>query len=103
MSTTATDARPGPDPDAPSKGGGTLPYWVSGDTNAERMTLDPNTSRIDDERPISLPASEVPPDTGPRRIAFGGAGICIAVLTAAAAMTASIGRLRRRHDTVPRD
>src|SRR3954463_5534986 len=34
MSTTATDARPGPDPDAPSKGGGNLPYWVSGDTNA---------------------------------------------------------------------
>lgn len=32
MSTTATDAPPAPD--APSKGGGNLPYWVSGDTNA---------------------------------------------------------------------
>ncbi len=76
---------------------------VSGDTNTERMTLDPNMSRDDDERPISPPASEVPTDTGPRRIAFGGAGICVAVVAAAVAMTASIGRLRRRHNAVPRD
>src|SRR4051812_33993251 len=34
MSSTATDARPAPDPQAPSGGAGNLPYWVSGDTNA---------------------------------------------------------------------
>ena len=43
------------------------------------------------------------PDPSGRRIAFGGAGVCIAVVAAAVAMTASVGRLRRKSNTVARD
>ena len=59
--------------------------------------------RDDDERPISPPASNIPPDPSARRIAFGGAGICVAVVAAAVALTASAGRLRRQEKTVARD
>ena len=76
---------------------------VSGDTTTARMTVKPGAPRTDDDRPISPPASEIPPDQSARRIAFGGAGICVAVVAAAVAMTASVGRLRRRENTVTRD
>ena len=76
---------------------------VSGDTTTAPMTVKPDAPRNDDERPMSPPASEIPPDQSARRIAFGGAGICVAVVAAAVAMTASVGRLRRRTNTVTRD
>jgi membrane-anchored mycosin MYCP len=77
---------------------------VSGDTSSEPMTVDPGAPRDDDEHPISPPAADVRPDPGPRRIAFGAAGLCVALMAAAAATTTSIGRLRRRRqDAVSRD
>jgi len=76
---------------------------VSGDTATTRMTVESNASRDADVRPISPPGSDIPSDQRPRRIAFGGTGICVAVVVAAVAMTASIGRLRRRENTVARD
>ena len=76
---------------------------VSGDTAATRMTVESNASRDVDVPRISPPESDIPPDQRPRRIAFGGAGICVAVVVAAIAMTASIGRLRRRENTVACD
>jgi membrane-anchored mycosin MYCP len=75
---------------------------VSGDTTTRYMTVKPD-SGDDDQRPIPAPATAIPPDIRPRRIAFGGAGICIAAVTAGVAMTASIGRLRRRQESVARD
>ncbi len=75
---------------------------VSGDTTTRHMTVGSNPSQ-DDAPPDSPPASTTPPDAGARRVAFGGAGICVAIVAAAAAMTASIGRLRRRENTVARD
>jgi membrane-anchored mycosin MYCP len=76
---------------------------VSGDVASEPMTVDPSVPPTDDERPVSPPAVDVPRDAGPRRVAFGGAGLCVAAMTAAAATAASIGRLRRRKDPVARD
>lgn len=75
---------------------------VSGDTTTARMTVETDASG-DDERPISPPASNIPPDPSARRIAFGGGGICVAVVAAAVALTASAGRLRRQEKTVARD
>ena len=48
-------------------------------------------------------AAEPAPDQSGRRIAFGGAGLCIAVVAAAVAFTASLGRLRRQGDAVSHD
>jgi membrane-anchored mycosin MYCP len=76
---------------------------VSGDTPTEAMAIDPMRPREDDERPISLPATDIPPEARPRSVAFGGAGLCVAVVVGAVAATASISRLRRRRDTVARD
>ncbi len=76
---------------------------VSGDATTERMTVEHGAAHDDQERLISPPAKDISPDTSPRRIAFGGAGLCVAMLAAAVATTASIGRLRRRKDTVARD
>jgi membrane-anchored mycosin MYCP len=45
----------------------------------------------------------VTPDESGRKVAFGGAGVCVAVVAAAVAMIASMGRLRRQRDTVTRD
>jgi membrane-anchored mycosin MYCP len=75
---------------------------VSGDTTTERMSVKPDIPREVDERPTSPPVKDVPPDASPSSIAFGGAGVCAAVVAAAVAMTASIGRLRRRDETVAR-
>jgi membrane-anchored mycosin MYCP len=75
---------------------------VSGDTTTERMSIKPEMPREVDERPTSPPVKVAPPDANPSRIAFGGAGVCAGVVAAAVAMTASIGRLRRRNETVAR-
>lgn len=50
----------------------------------------------------STPRDGMPDEDG-RQIAFSGAGICLAAVAAAVAMTASLGRLRRRGKAVPRD
>lgn len=76
---------------------------VSGDATTARMTVQTEASSEASGRPISPSASDVSPDPVGRRIAFGGAGVCAAVAAAAVAMTASLGRLRRRRDTVKRD
>ena len=51
----------------------------------------------------SSPTDPTTPDPSGRRIAFGGAGVCVAVAAAAVAMTASLRRLRRHGNTVTRD
>ena len=76
---------------------------VSGATTTTRMTVAPVPSPDKDERTISQPARDIPPDPSPRRIAFGGAGICVAVGASAVAMTVSLGRSRRRGNAVARD
>lgn len=76
---------------------------VSGGTARTDMTVRTDASRDDGMRPASAPESETEPDTSGRRIAFGGAGVCVAVVAAAGAMTATLSRLRGRGDTVVRD
>jgi membrane-anchored mycosin MYCP len=76
---------------------------VSGDTNTAPMTVETDAQQKGDQRPVSPPVTETQSDPIGRRIAFGGAGVCVAVVAAAVAMTASLGRLRRRADTVARD
>jgi membrane-anchored mycosin MYCP len=75
---------------------------VSGDISSAHMTLRDDMPDDEGER-LSPPVPEVSPDPSGRRIAFGGAGVCVAVAAAAVTMTASLGRLRRRADTVARD
>lgn len=75
---------------------------VSGDTTARYVTADTGVPRSEDERPVPPPASGIPPDPRPRRVAFGGTAICVAVAVGAMAMTASAGRSRRQN-TVTRD
>jgi hypothetical protein len=55
-----------------------------------------------EETTVGPPVSD-PPDTGARRVAFSGAGVCVAVAAAAITMTATVGWSRRRTDTVVRD
>ncbi len=76
---------------------------VSGDATTARLTGKTNMPREGGEHPISPPASEEPPDPTGRRVAFGGAGVSVAVATGAVVMTATLGRLRRRRDAVARD
>lgn len=77
---------------------------VSGEITTARMPVQNNAPQDDDARSISpRPASEIAPDPRGRRIAFGGAGICVAIVAAAVALTASFGQLRRRRNTVTRD
>jgi membrane-anchored mycosin MYCP len=54
-------------------------------------------------RPVSPPESQAKPDPSGRRVAFGGAGVCLAVVAAAVVTTASFGRLRRKGNAVARD
>jgi membrane-anchored mycosin MYCP len=68
---------------------------VSGDTASTPMTVDPVPSPPSDN-PISPPTTTTPADPSARRFAFGGAGICVAIIAAVVTMAASIGRLRRR-------
>jgi membrane-anchored mycosin MYCP len=67
------------------------------------MTIRGSESSADGVRSVSLPESEITPDQSGRKIAFGGAGICVAVISGAVAMTASLSRLRRQGKTVARD
>lgn len=76
---------------------------VSGGSATTDMTIRGSESSDDGVGPVSPPESEIKPDQSGRRIAFGGAGICVAVISAAVAMTASLGRLRRQGKTVARD
>jgi membrane-anchored mycosin MYCP len=75
---------------------------VSGGAATTNMAVPVPTSVRDGERP-KLPDGEPEPDESGRRIAFGGAGISVAVVAAALAMTASLGRLRRKPEAVSRD
>ncbi|OBK70468.1 type VII secretion-associated serine protease mycosin [Mycobacterium sp. 1274761.0] len=74
---------------------------VSGVSDATNMVV------VTDEAPQhddpSPPDLVVTPDESGRKVAFGGAGVCVAVVAAAVAMTASMGRLRRQRDTVTRE
>lgn len=76
---------------------------VSGGAARTDMTVRTGASGEDGVRPASPPESETEPDSSGRRIAFGGAGVCVAAVAAAVAMTASLSRLRRNGDTVARD
>ncbi len=75
---------------------------VSGGTATTNMVVPEPEPGYSDERP-DLPAQRSEPDPGVRRIAFGGAGVCVAAAAAAVAMASSSGRLRRRHDSVAGD
>lgn len=75
---------------------------VSGTTSGP-MASQTDVARDDVDRSMSPAVSGAPSDPGARRIAFGGAGVCVAVIAAAVAMSASIGRSRRRENTVARD
>jgi len=75
---------------------------VSGGAATTSMVA-PVTESAGDGVVPELPDGELEQDGSGRRVAFGGAGLCVALVTAALAMTASLGRLRRKDDTVPRD
>jgi membrane-anchored mycosin MYCP len=75
---------------------------VSGDTTAKHATAETGMPRSETERPMPPPASKTPPDTRPRRVAFGGTAICVAVAVGAVAMTASAASRSRRLNTVTR-
>ncbi len=76
---------------------------VSGDTTTPRMTVNTRARRDDVKRPIAPPPPEVSRDTAGRGVAFGGAGVCLAVIVTTVAMTASLRGLWRRRETVARD
>jgi membrane-anchored mycosin MYCP len=75
---------------------------VSGGAATTEMIVPTDEAAISGESPVP-PAGEPPQDASGRRIAFAGAGVCLAAVAAAVAMTASVGRLRRRGATVTRD
>ena len=75
---------------------------VSGGTTGTNDLVQTNESSDGDVRPMSPPASESQPDPSGRRIAFGGAGVCVAVVAAAVAMTASVGRSTAEEATLSR-
>jgi membrane-anchored mycosin MYCP len=76
---------------------------VSGGSATTDMAIRVGGSSDDGVRRVSPPDDEITPDRSGRRIAFGGAGVCIAVVSVAVATTASLGRLRRQGKTVFRD
>jgi membrane-anchored mycosin MYCP len=76
---------------------------VSGGSATADIAIRVGGSSDDGVRRVSPPADEITPDRSGRRIAFGGAGVCIAVVSVAVATTASLGRLRRQRKTVFRD
>lgn len=73
---------------------------VSGGTVTTNMIAPTSKSAAGLGGPASPAAA---PDQSGRRIAFGGAGVCVAVVAAVVAMTASLSRLRRQGDTVSHD
>ena len=76
---------------------------VSGSTSGTHNLVQTTESSDGGARPVPPPESETKPDPSGRRVAFGGAGVCIAVVAAAVATTASFGRLRRKGNTVAGD
>ena len=76
---------------------------VSGGTVGTDDLVESTESSDGDVRPMSPPESESKSDPSGRRIAFGGAAVCIAVVAAAVATTASVGHLRRKSHTVAGD
>jgi membrane-anchored mycosin MYCP len=76
---------------------------VSGGTTHSTVPVQTSEPSDGDIRPASPPEGKFQPDPSGRRIAFGGAGVCVAAVAAAVAMTASLGRLRRKGNTVARD
>ncbi|WP_123029341.1 type VII secretion-associated serine protease mycosin [Mycolicibacterium stellerae] len=76
---------------------------VSGATTGTNHPVNTTESGGSGARAVSPPEVEGKPDPRGRRVAFGGAGVCVAVVAAAVATTASFGRLRRRSNTVARD
>jgi membrane-anchored mycosin MYCP len=75
---------------------------VSGGGATTNMAVANDESPVLSAQPAS-PVGETKQDRSGRRIAFGGAGVCVAMVAAAVAMTASVGRLRRQGDAVTRD
>jgi membrane-anchored mycosin MYCP len=75
---------------------------VSGGSAGRDVVVAPEVSSADGMHPASPPEIQAPTDSSGRRIAFGGAGICVAVVAGVIAMTASLRRLRRGN-TVARD
>lgn len=74
---------------------------VSGDTT--RRTIAPTAAPGEAATHHTAPPSaEEPSDPMGRRVAFGGAGLSVAAAAGAVAMTATVGRLRRRRDAVAR-
>jgi membrane-anchored mycosin MYCP len=69
---------------------------VSGDITTQPEPAEIGMPHNETERPTPPPAIRTEPDTRPRRVAFSGAAICVAVTIGAMAMTASAGRSRRK-------
>jgi membrane-anchored mycosin MYCP len=88
----------------PFVGNGVVDALAAVSGGAARTTMPPPTTAPTTDRADAAVDTATPAqDRTGRRIAFGGAGICIAVIAAALAMATSHGRLRRQTDTVPRD
>ena len=76
---------------------------VSGGGATSAMPVHAPESSGGAANPPHVPERSSEPDQSGRRVAFGGAGVCVAVVAAAVAMTASLARLRRQGNTVARD
>lgn len=74
---------------------------VSGGAATTDMRVQP--TEIAEDGIVSSVPRDAERDESGRQVAFTGAGICLAAVAAAVAMTASVGRLRRRSNAVPRD
>jgi membrane-anchored mycosin MYCP len=75
---------------------------VSGGAATTKMVAPKRESATGAER-ADFRAQEKGKDRSGQRIAFGGAGVCVAAVAAALAMAATFGRSRRRGDTVAGD
>ncbi|PEG36598.1 type VII secretion-associated serine protease mycosin [Mycolicibacterium agri] len=73
---------------------------VTGEPSGARMSV--VTPPRNDHTTVAPPLSD-PPDSGARRVAFSGAGVCVAIAAAVITMTATVGWSRRRTDAVMRD
>jgi membrane-anchored mycosin MYCP len=73
---------------------------VSGDSPTPSTAANAGVPGTDTRRIAPPPVVANPADLQPRRVAFGGAAICVAVVVATVAATASTSRLRRRRNAV---
>ncbi|OBA86416.1 type VII secretion-associated serine protease mycosin, partial [Mycobacteriaceae bacterium 1482268.1] len=60
---------------------------VSGVSSTTDMAVGPDEATHDDVRPVPRGQGDIKPDPSGRKVAFGGAGVCVAVVAAAVAMT----------------